>query len=89
MKQTYRKKPEYLDVVYVEDDSQSIRDIYELAGVTKAGIMFNDEGERVIELEGYRITPGMVVFKEQKSGKLVCMPKEKLEQFYDPFEGER
>lgn len=87
MKKVYKKKPEYLDVIEVQDDTQSIKEIYEMAGVKNAGISFDENGERVITLEdGTRILNGMVVFKEKKSGKLVATPKEKLLQFYDPYE---
>ena len=92
MKQVYRKKPEYLDVVYVKDDTQSIKEVYELAGVTGADITFNDNGERVINImksspeENISIPVGHVLFKEKKTGKLVCMPQDKLLQFYDIYD---
>lgn len=88
MKQTYRKKPEYLECVDVLDDTQSIKDVYEMAGVEKADISFNDEGERVITIGETQILPGMVVFKDKKSDKLIVMPKEKLLQFYDEYTDE-
>ena len=40
MKQVYKKKPEYLDVVFVADDTTSIKEVYELAGVDNASIKF-------------------------------------------------
>lgn len=84
MKQTYKKKPEFLDVVFVADDTQSIKDVYEVAGVSGASISFDSTGERVITLEdGTKIGINDIVFKEKKSGKLVVMPQEKLLQFYD------
>ena len=90
MKQVYKKKPEYLDVVFVADDSQSIKEIYELAGVDNASIKFNENGERVIFLdENTNIPVGVVVFKDKKSGKLVVMSQEKLLQFYDLYNGEK
>lgn len=90
MKQVYRKKPEYLEVVFVADDSQSIKDVYELAGIPGASISFDDTGERVITLEdGTKIGINDIVFKEKKSGKLVVMPQEKLLQFYDLYNGEK
>ena len=90
MKQVYRKKPEYLEVVFVADDSQSIKDVYELAGIPGASISFDDVGERVITLEdGTKIGINDIVFKEKKSGKLVVMPQEKLLQFYDLYNGEK
>ena len=86
MKQVYKKKPEYLDVIEVLDDSQSIKEVFELAGVPSAGISFDEKGNRFITLEdGTRIGVGAIVFKEKKSGKLVVMPKDKLLQFYDPY----
>lgn len=88
MKQTYKKKPEYLECVDVLDDTQSIKDVYEMAGVDIANISFNENGERVITIDELQILPGTVVFKEKKSGKLVAMPKEKLLQFYDEYNPE-
>lgn len=89
MKQVYKKKPEYLDVVFVADDTQSIKDVYEMAGVESANIHFDANGERVITLdENTNINVGMVVFKDKKSGKLVVMPQEKLLQFYDVYNDE-
>jgi len=89
MKQIYKKKPEYLDVVFVADDTQSIKDVYEMAGVDNANIHFDSNGERVITLdENTNITVGMVVFKDKKTGKLVVMPQEKLLQFYDVYDEE-
>ena len=89
MKQVYKKKPEYLDVVFVADDSQSIKEIYELAGVDNSSIKFNESGERVISLdENTNIPVGVVVFKDKKTGKLVVMSQEKLLQFYDLYNDE-
>ncbi len=90
MKQVYKKKPEYLDVVFVADDSQSIKDVYEVAGMTSAAITFDENGNRVIILEdGTKIGINDIVFKDKKSGKLVVMPQEKLLQFYDLYDGEK
>ena len=90
MKQVYRKKPEYLDVVFVADDTSSIKEVYELAGVSNASINFDENGERVITLEdGTKIGINDIVFKEKKSGKLVVMPQEKLLQFYDLYNAEK
>lgn len=89
MKQVYKKKPEYLDVVFVADDSQSIKEVYELAGVDNAIIKFDENGERVISLDPEtNITVGMVVFRDKKSGKLIHMSQEKLLQFYDIYNDE-
>ena len=86
MKQIYKKKPEYLDVVFVADDTSSIKEVYELAGVINASINFDENGERVITLEdNTKIGINDVVFKDKKSGKLVVMPQEKLLQFYDLY----
>ena len=86
MKQVYKKKPEYLDVVFVADDKSSIKEVYELAGVSNASINFDENGERVITLEdNTKIGINDVVFKDKKSGKLVVMPQEKLLQFYDLY----
>ena len=88
MKRSYKKKPEYLEVVFVNDDTQSIKDVFEMVGVKTATI---DNGERFIVLEdGTTINIGMVVFKDKKSGKVIAMPEEKLLQFYDLYsiEGE-
>ena len=89
MKQTYKKKPEYLDVVFVADDTQSIKDVFEIAGVTSAPITFDENGGRIINLDGdQKVAVNNVVFKDKKSGKLVVMPQEKLLQFYDIYEDE-
>lgn len=91
MKRSYKKKPEYLEVVFVNDDTQSIKDVFEMVEVKTATIGFNDNGERFIALEdGTTINIGMVVFKDKKSGKVIAMPEEKLLQFYDLYsiEGE-
>lgn len=87
MKQRYKKKPEYLDVVYVADDTQSIKDVFELAEVTSAPINFNSDGVRVITLEGGQEVPvGNVIFKDKKTGKLVTLAQEKLLQAFDLFD---
>ena len=89
MKQVYKKKPEYLDVVFVADDTQSIKDVFEVAGVTSAPVTFDENGERIITLDGdQKVAINNVVFKDKKSGKLVVMPQEKLLQFYDIYEDE-
>jgi hypothetical protein len=89
MKQVYKKKPEYLDVVFVADDTQSIKDVFEVAGVTSAPVTFDGNGERIITLDGdQKVAINNVVFKDKKSGKLVVMPQEKLLQFYDLYNGE-
>ena len=90
MKQVYKKRPEYLDVVFVADDTQSIKEVYEVAGVINASINFDENGERVISLdENTNIPVGVVVFKDKKSGKLVVMTQEKLLQFYDLYNDEK
>lgn len=88
MKQMYKKKPEYLNVVEVLDDSQSIKDIYEITESFSGIVSFDEEGNRVVTLDdGTKIPVGVVVFKDKK-GSLVVIPKEKLLQVYDPYEGE-
>ena len=88
MKQTYKKKPEYLEVLYVADDTQIIKEVFELAGVTTAPINFDENGNRVITLEGdVKVPVGNVIFKDKKSGKLVTLAQEKLLQAFDLFEG--
>ena len=90
MKQVYKKKPEYLDVVFVADDTQSIKEVYEVAGVDNATIKIDENGERLISLDAETSIPvGSVVFKDKKSGKLIHMPQEKLLQFYDLYNGEK
>lgn len=89
MKQVYKKRPEYLDVVEVLDDTQSIKDVYEMAGVKNASITFDDGGNRIITLEdGTQINIGSLVFKDKKSEKLVVTTKQKLLQFYEFFSDE-
>lgn len=89
MKQVYKKKPEYLDVVFVADDTTSIKEVYELAGVDNASIKFDENGNRVIVLnDDTKISINDIVFKEKKSGKLVVMPQEKLLQYYDVYNEE-
>lgn len=94
MKQIYKKKPEYLDVVFVADDSQSIKDVLEIAGVKSVPVYFDENGNRVICIEpeegkgDQKVNINDVVFKEKKSGKLVVMPQEKLLQFYDIYDDE-
>ena len=51
MKQVYKKKPEYLDVVFVADDTQSIKEVYEVAGVINASINFDENGESIFSEE--------------------------------------
>ena len=51
---------------------------------------FDENGERVINLDdNTHIKVGMVVFKDKKTGKLACMPQEKLLQFYDLYNDEK
>jgi len=89
MKQVYKKKPEYLEVVFVADDTQSIKDVFEIAGVTSAPVTFDENGGRLITLDGdHLVAVNNVVFKDKKSGKLVVMPQEKLLQFYDLYNEE-
>ena len=87
MKQVYKKKPEYLEVVLVQDDTQSIKDVFEIAEISSAPINFNENGVRVIDVsDELKVPVGNVVFKEKKSGKLVTIPQDKLLQVYDVYD---
>ena len=90
MKQTFKKKPEYLDAIVVNDDSESIKEVYALACVKTGNISFTEDGDRVITVNcdgnDVEINTGMIVFREKKSNKLIAMPKDKLLQFYDVYE---
>ena len=89
MKQVYKKKPEYLDVILVEDDTQSIKEVFELAEVSSAPVGFDENGNRVITLDGdMKVPVGNVIFKDKKSGKLVTIPQDKLLQAFDIYEDE-
>lgn len=88
MKRIYKKKPEYLDVVEVYDDTSSIKDIHEIYGVETSSITFDDEGNRVIVIDGVDIPIGSVLFKDKK-GSVIVVNKEKILQIYDIYEGER
>lgn len=88
MKRVYKKKPEYLDVVEVYDDTSSIKDIHEIYGVETSSITFDDEGNRVIVIDGVDIPIGSVLFKDKK-GSVIVVNKEKILQIYDVYEGER
>lgn len=88
MKRVYKKKPEYLDVVEVYDDTSSIKDIHEIYEVETSSITFDDEGNRVIVIDGVDIPIGSVLFKDKK-GSVIVVNKEKILQIYDVYEGER
>ena len=88
-KNDYKVNNDHFVSTSTADDTQSIKDVYEVAGVSNASINFDENGERVINLdENTHIKVGMVVFKDKKTGKLACMPQEKLLQFYDLYDDE-
>lgn len=88
MKRVYKKKPEYLDVVEVYDDSASIRDIHEMYGVETSSITFDSDGNRVVIVNGASIPVGSVLFKDKK-GSVIVVDKEKILQLYEVYDGER
>lgn len=87
MKRVYKKKPEYLDVVEVYDDSASIKDIHEMYEVESSSITFDSEGNRIVVVDGVNIPVGSVLFKDKK-GSVIVVAKEKILQLYDVYEGE-
>ena len=88
MKRVYKKKPEYLDVVEVYDDSTSIKDIHEMYGIESSSITFDSEGNRIVVVDGVNIPVGSVLFKDKK-GSVIVVSKEKILQVYDVYDGER
>ncbi len=88
MKRVYKKKPEYLDVVEVYDDSISIKEIHEMYGIESSSITFDNEGNRVIVVEDVNIPVGSVLFKDKK-GSVIVVNRDKILQLYDVYEGER
>lgn len=88
MKRIYKKKPEYLDVVEVYDDSASIKDIHEMYGVETSSITFDSNGNRVVVINGTNIPVGSVLFKDKK-GSVIVVDKEKILQLYEVYDGER
>ena len=88
MKRVYKKKPEYLDVVEVYDDSTSIKDIHEMYGIESSSITFDSEGNRVVVVDGVNIPVGSVLFKDKK-GSVIVVSREKILQIYDVYDGER
>lgn len=88
MKRVYKKKPEYLDVVEVYDDSASIKDIHEMYGVETSSITFDSDGNRVVIVNGANIPVGSVLFKDKK-GSVIVVDKEKILQLYEVYDGER
>ena len=87
MKRVYKKKPEYLDVVEVNDDSTSIKEIHEMYGIESSSITFDSEGNRVVVVDSVNIPVGSVLFKDKK-GSVIVVAKEKILQLYDVYEGE-
>jgi hypothetical protein len=88
MKKVYKKKPEYLDVVEVYDDSTSIKEIHEMYGIESSSITFDNEGNRVVVVEDVNIPVGSVLFKDKK-GSVIVVNRDKILQLYDVYEGER
>ena len=88
MKRVYKKKPEYLDVVEVYDDSTSIKDIHEMYGIGASTITFDSDGNRVVVVNDVNIPVGSVQFKDKKGGVIV-VDREKILQLYDVYDGER
>lgn len=88
MKAVYKKKPEYLDVVEVYDDTTSIKDIHEMYGVETSSITFDGEGNRIVVVDGVNIPIGSVLFKDKK-GSVIVVSKEKILQIYDVYDCEQ
>lgn len=88
MKRVYKKKPEYLDVVEVYDDSTSIKEIHEMYGIESSSITFDSEGNRVVVVDEVNIPVGSVLFKDKK-GSVIVVNRDKILQLYDVYEGER
>jgi hypothetical protein len=87
MKRVYKKKPEYLDVVEVYDDTSSIKEIHEIYGVESSSITFDSEGNRVVIVDDANIPVGSVVFKDKK-GNVIVIEKEKILKVYDVYDSE-
>ena len=88
MKRVYKKKPEYLDVVEVNDDSVSIKEIHEMYGIDSSSITFDSDGNRIVSVDGTNIPVGSVLFKDKK-GNVIVVDREKILQLYDVYDGER
>lgn len=87
MKRVYKKKPEYLDVVEVYDDTSSIKEIHEMYGVESSSVTFDSEGNRVVIVDDANIPVGSVVFKDKK-GNVIVIEREKILKVYDVYDGE-
>lgn len=88
MKRVYKKKPEYLDVIEVYDDTSSIKEIHEIYGVESSSITFDNDGNRVVVIDDVEIPLGSVLFKDKK-GSIIVVNKEKILQIYDVYDDER
>ena len=88
MKRVYKKKPEYLDVVEVYDDTTSIKDIHEIYGVESSSITFDSDGNRLVVVDDVNIPVGSVLFKDKK-GSVIVVSREKILKIYDVYEDER
>ena len=88
MKRVYKKKPEYLDVIEVYDDTSSIKEIHEIYGVESSSITFDNDGNRVVVINDVEIPLDSVLFKDKK-GSIIVVNKEKILQIYDVYDDER
>jgi hypothetical protein len=88
MKRVYKKKPEYLDVIEVYDDTSSIKEIHEIYGVESSSITFDNDGNRVVVIDDVEIPLDSVLFKDKK-GSIIVVNKEKILQIYDVYDDER
>lgn len=88
MKRVYKKKPEYLDVIEVCDDTSSIKEIHEIYDVETSSITFDNDGNRVVVVDDVEIPLGSVLFKDKK-GSIIVINKEKILQIYDVYDDER
>lgn len=88
MKRVYKKKPEYLDVIEVYDDTSSIKEIHEIYDVETSSITFDNDGNRVVVVDDVEIPLGSVLFKDKK-GSIIVINKEKILQIYDVYDDER
>lgn len=88
MKRVYKKKPEYLDVIEVYDDTSSIKEIHEIYNVETSSITFDNDGNRVVVVDDVEIPLDSVLFKDKK-GSIIVVNKEKILQIYDVYDDER
>lgn len=86
MRQTYKKKPEYLDVVKVNEDKDSIQELVEFLGVSieDVSVKYDLNWNRIIIIGDLTISTGQIVFKD-KNDKSVVIDEDKLLKFYDLY----